>query len=63
MISPISLLVAIQSYLGFNNQHLLSYGHSDPDEGIPRIAGRHMTRRLEKSRRRMRKASQRRNRQ
>ena len=60
MISPVSLLTAIQTYLATNNKSLLSYGHSD--EGIPRIAGRHMTRAREKSRHRMRKASQRRNR-
>ncbi len=63
MISPIALLLAVTGYLAKNNQHLLSYGHSDPEEGISRIAGRHMTRAHEKSRRRMRKASQRRNRQ
>ena len=63
MISTIGLLVAIQAYLSMNNQHLLSYGHSDPNEGIRRVAGRHITRAQEKSRRRIRKTSQRRNRE
>ncbi len=62
MINPVALLVAIQAYMSRSNQHLLSCGHSDPGEGIERIARRHMTRAREKSRRRLRKTSQRYNR-
>ncbi len=62
MISPGAIAIAVASFLWGNHGHLKSYGQSDPGEALDRIAGRHETRAHEKTRRRMRKASQRYNR-
>lgn len=59
MISPVQMAIAVMSYLG---KHSHMFGHPDEVVQKHRVGNRHETRAHEKVRRRIRKASQRRNR-